>query len=159
MDNLFKQNPLAWWKRRADSYMDSPLSSVDIWGNWRLEEFGDYVRVRPLSKEDVDYFLNFRVWNLTLSSETRRSTIQRAGKSPILFDISLGLPESERNVALIHEVVHGFYRYRGNPCGGPLKYNREERAVEVVAKRFYHNNPEFIEQLTELISLVAIVRG
>lgn len=145
MDNLFKHDPLAWWKQHADSYLDSCVFSTEaLWGNWRLEEFQEYVTIRPISKEDLYYFLNFRVRDLKLSNQF---TISRVTRSPILFDISLGLPESERSTGLVHEVVHGFYRFRGNPYGGSWRSNREERAVEAAAKRFYRQNKDFTEKI------------
>lgn len=145
MDNLFKFDPLIWWKNKADKYLDSWHSIGTLWGNWRLEEFQRYARARPLSQEDMTYFFNHRI-NLIFSNKIELFTICPTYKPNSLFDITLGFPESKRGVALVHEIVHGFYRYRGK-FGGRLESNPEERAVEAVAKRFYHRNQEFVEEI------------
>ncbi|MFA5061103.1 MAG: hypothetical protein WC494_02210 [Candidatus Pacearchaeota archaeon] len=140
----FKQNPLLWWRTRADDYFVGSVSQIkDIWERWTPSEFKSYLEHSPLTPKKVAYFLRDRIRETTLK-DTPGSQICPISKDPILFDISLGVPKSERRIALIHEVIHGFYRFG---------VKRGEELVEAEAVRFCgcRDNEEFLEDFVDAI--------
>lgn len=139
----FKSDPLLWWKIHADTYLEGNcVYTGDIWERtWTSEIFRDYLKAFPLSVEKVEYFLRNRVRNLSFL-EIKTSTICPVSKHPVLFDICLGLPKSERNIMLVHEIIHGFYRYRYGLVSLP---HHSEQVVEVEAKRFCKDNVSFMK--------------
>lgn len=139
----FKNDPLLWWKICADSYLRGSYES-SIYEYWKLEEFRRFLHFRPLTPEDVNYFLNNRIKEIK-KTDLEGSSARIVSKSPVLFEIRLGKTDSNREsqINLAHEIVHLFYRFRGE--WGNYRQNPSERLVETEAIRFYRKNKDFLD--------------
>ena len=138
----FKSDPLFWWKRQADTYLSRYYNKPEeIYEGWRTWEFEEYLKKRPLKEEDVKYFLENRV---TLSKEDMRSKglMYPESSTPLRFKIKIKLdsPIDEQCLTLIHEVIHGFYRFRGSFGNNTI----EEELVENEAIKFCQQHPQFV---------------
>lgn len=134
----FKANPRAWWKFRSNNCIQRPSRSSDIWVFWG-RKFQKYIQSYPLTKENAIYFLDNHISNIDFNCFSSIMVIDSIKPVKFKMGVEKNLSLEEKYRSVIHETVHGFYRFHGSLCA------EDEKAIETEAIRFCNAESVFIQ--------------
>ena len=126
---------------------------MEFWNDYSLKELDKLIKEKPLTKERINYVLQNKIENIEFSDIFEISQIMPYNNNKYIIFISLQQPLEEREISLIHEICHAYYKVGGitasTPWFGPERRKAEkiEKRIDEEAQRFYKENKDFVKEL------------
>lgn len=121
---------------------------------WTPEQLKDFVKQRPLKVSDVQFFVDGVLRGVSFMTGVKNAFLEVDNlDNPTGYTIKIGLsyPQEEREIALIHEIIHAAYDVKTYWL--PVEFTENGRAeeleaiIEAEAQRFCQENKEFVAEM------------